>query len=82
VTVGDAVHGDLRKHGGPLGPHQQRAAAPSRDGDGHMSRQQRIRLDRVAIVDRINHDLQRFGSAGREDPVRVPWTTADTAHRR
>jgi hypothetical protein len=42
VTVGevsDAVHGDLREHCGPLGAHGQRAAAPSRDGDGHMSRQ-------------------------------------------
>jgi hypothetical protein len=42
-----------------------------------MSQQQRIRLDRVAIVDRINHDLQRFGSVGRAEPLRVLWTTAD-----
>jgi hypothetical protein len=60
-----------------LGPREQHAAAPSRDGDGHMSRQQRIRLDRVAIVDRSNHDLQRFRSVGREEPLRVPWTTVD-----
>jgi hypothetical protein len=75
--VSDAVHGVLREHCGPLGPHEQHAATPSRDGDGHMSRQQRIRLDRVAIVDRINHDLQRLGSVGREELLRVPWTTAD-----
>ena len=36
--VGDAVHGDLREHRGPLGPHEQRAAAPSRDSDDPMSR--------------------------------------------
>jgi hypothetical protein len=29
-----------------------------------MSRQQRIGLDRVAMVDRINHDLQRFRLVG------------------
>jgi hypothetical protein len=42
-----------------------------------MSRQQRIRLDRVAIVDRINHDLQRFRSVGRDAPLRVPLIPAD-----
>jgi hypothetical protein len=42
-----------------------------------MSPQQRIRLDRAAIIDRINHDLQRFRSVGRDEPVRVPWTIAD-----
>jgi hypothetical protein len=47
-----------------------------------MSRQQRIRLDRVAIIDQINHDLQRFRSVGREAPLRVPWTTADNYARR
>jgi hypothetical protein len=29
-----------------------------------MSPQQRIRVDRVAIVDRINYDLQRFRLVG------------------
>jgi hypothetical protein len=47
-----------------LGLQEQPAAWRSRDGDGHVSRQPRIRLDRVAIVDRINHDLQQFRLVG------------------
>jgi hypothetical protein len=62
--VGDAGHGVLREHCGPLGPHEQHAEAPSRDGDSHMSRQQRTRLDRAAITNRINHNPQQFGLVG------------------
>jgi len=42
-----------------------------------VSRQQRIRLDRVAIIDRINHNLQQFSSVGRDAPLRVRLTPAD-----
>jgi hypothetical protein len=42
-----------------------------------VSRQQRIRLDRVPIVNRINHDPQQFSSVGRDAPLRVRLTPAD-----
>jgi hypothetical protein len=40
-----------------VGLQQQRGVAPSRDGDGDVSRQRRKGLDPVAIVTRIDFDL-------------------------
>ncbi len=57
-----------------LWPQHQRGELRSRHGDGEVLRQQRMALDQVAIMNQVEHDLQRCRSTGRYQPLWVQWT--------